>query len=520
MEPITPLAFIRFIYICIYFYCVSVLLKPSNGEQVIESLRINVKMQSAKQSFTSWLKKQDIDIEDLPGDSKLNQILKEKAKSEVKQMLETPENIEPDRGNLEDSTIKWRYGKPDYAIANLAYLMGKSQCHAKGSLEILIENAVKTWEMEASHKVDTAQWGTVIQEKYKIQANGGKIFGLEEAVDRGNYNVLMDHVDTNLYDAANQDFETSHHLFRNALQGGFPWEVLQVYSGPPEIVFSWRHWGEFTGYYEGNKGHGELVEMTGFVAVKVTEELKITDLKVFYKPEGFLRDLKGQEVIEKKPKLTSTSSFYSWLDSLQLNDDSSLTEKAEEELRKMSEIRRPDRSRTNESDLSLAFKGPDYSLVDLAYLLGKSCSHKEESVESFVENLVKTCEMEISHKAKSQWKTLSNDSKVYVNGEDISDNLESFIKTSEELFVKAFPWEVTEVFSKAPNFSFTWRHWLEVKETKNGGKITTKEIKGFGLINLNEKEEVKTIKVYYKPDDVPNKDLEGIRKCPFANDSS
>ena len=47
----------------------------------------------------------------------------------------------------------------------------------------------------------------------------------------------------------------------------FPWEVLKVYSfpdlanpnwpnvtNPDTVSFSWRHWGYFTGEYEGNKG--------------------------------------------------------------------------------------------------------------------------------------------------------------------------------------------------------------------------------------------------------------------------
>ena len=34
----------------------------------------------------------------------------------------------------------------------------------------------------------------------------------------------------------------------------FPWEVLEVFTGPPVVAFTWRHWGHFTGEYKGNKG--------------------------------------------------------------------------------------------------------------------------------------------------------------------------------------------------------------------------------------------------------------------------
>lgn len=469
-------------------------------------------MESRNKSFGSWLKRQETEDE---------LSFMEKARAEVNKMLQAPENVEPERGHLDDSDTKWRCGKPDYAVANLAFLMGKTQCHAKGSLEILVENAVKTWEMEASHKVDTSQWKTIIHEKYNVQANGGKVFTLKEASTRGNYNVLLDHVDANLYNAANQDFESSHHLFRNALEGNFPWEVIKVYAGPPDIVFSWRHWGEFTGQYEENKGHGQLLEMTGFAFVSVTDELKITDLRVFYKPEEFLKALKGQESTQKNRASQSTFSFSSWMNSLQHKARNfSFIQKVEEELNKtilMSEVKKPDRGHLN--DFSVAWKSgsPNYTLVDLAYLKGKSYFHEKEGLELLVENLVKTCEMEISHKAKSQWKTLSsNECNIQVNGEDISKELESFTKASSDLSRKAFPWEVIEVYSKAPDFSFTWRHWIELDGIK---EPTVKEIKGFSLIKLNKKGEIKNIKVYYTPSDIPNESLEGLGKCPFSNHS-
>ena len=41
---------------------------------------------------------------------------------------------EPDRGDLNDPEIIWREGKPDYSLANCAYLKGKSQNHVKGKV--------------------------------------------------------------------------------------------------------------------------------------------------------------------------------------------------------------------------------------------------------------------------------------------------------------------------------------------------------------------------------------------------
>ena len=39
---------------------------------------------------------------------------------------------EPDRGDLDDEGIEWRSGKPDYTLANYAFLTGRTQNHAKG----------------------------------------------------------------------------------------------------------------------------------------------------------------------------------------------------------------------------------------------------------------------------------------------------------------------------------------------------------------------------------------------------
>ena len=92
----------------------------------------------------------------------------------------------------------------------------------------------------------------------------------------------------------NDDFEKSHDLFRDALVNGFPWEVLKVISGPPNVVFTWRHWGEFTGEYRGHKGSGELVEMYGMLHVTVSSDLKIQKIHAFFDGKSFLEAMEGK----------------------------------------------------------------------------------------------------------------------------------------------------------------------------------------------------------------------------------
>ena len=57
---------------------------------------------------------------------------------------------------MEDPGIQWREGKPDFTQVNKAYLEGRTRIHRDGSLEKIVEDLVKSWEMEASHKTNTS----------------------------------------------------------------------------------------------------------------------------------------------------------------------------------------------------------------------------------------------------------------------------------------------------------------------------------------------------------------------------
>ena len=49
----------------------------------------------------------------------------------------------------------------------------ESRDHATGSLESIVENLVKNWEVEASFKTDLAEWRTIDHENYTFAMNGG-----------------------------------------------------------------------------------------------------------------------------------------------------------------------------------------------------------------------------------------------------------------------------------------------------------------------------------------------------------
>ena len=193
----------------------------------------------------------------------------------------------------------WRFGgKPDYSLTNLLFLKQRTKKHGEGSLEETVENLVKTWEMERSHKLDPTTHHSVDQEKFRISANGGKVFDNIEANQVGNYNVLLNSCPADLYDAKNISWEESHDKFHDAF-AAFPWEVLDVYSPPPKVAFTWRHWGEFTGTYDGNQGQGQLVDMFGFATATVNDKLQLTDVEVFYDPAEFIDVLRGNKDVDE-----------------------------------------------------------------------------------------------------------------------------------------------------------------------------------------------------------------------------
>ena len=72
-------------------------------------------------------------------------------------------------------------------------------------------------------------WQTVDTEAFTIRANNQRSFSLKEGIEEGNYNVLMQNQP--LYNSNAHTFESSHDLFRSAFDQGFPWELIEVFSG-------------------------------------------------------------------------------------------------------------------------------------------------------------------------------------------------------------------------------------------------------------------------------------------------
>ena len=102
---------------------------------------------------------------------------------------------------------------------------------------------------------------------------GRKLITLEEKRKLGGgYNPLLQTSLPEKFRAYNPDGETaisSHLAFTTAFPRGFALEILKVYSGPPVIVYKFRHWGYMEGPFKGQAPTGELIEVFGMAIFEV-----------------------------------------------------------------------------------------------------------------------------------------------------------------------------------------------------------------------------------------------------------
>lgn len=197
-----------------------------------------------------------------------------------------------------EKETQWRFGAPPkYDAVNKLFEQGRTQEWPKGSLEETVQNAIKTWEMELSHKTRLQDFKTINPDKFRFLINGRKGLSGEETLRLGSYNALLQSSlpeELQCYTAGGETFESSHEVFHTAFPRGFAWEVVKVYTGPPEIAFKFRHWGYMEGPYRGHAPTGDMVELTGVAVLKVDDKLRAEDVEIYYDPgELFGGLLKG-----------------------------------------------------------------------------------------------------------------------------------------------------------------------------------------------------------------------------------
>lgn len=198
-----------------------------------------------------------------------------------------------DRVIAQSTDAQWRYQEPpDYTRSKENLATESTKNHLEGTLEAIVQNLVRTFEMEVSFKTNPQQWLSVVNDKFRVSTNGGVEYTAADVSAQGTYNLFM--ADSQHYKASQETFETSAQLFHSTFPQGFPWEVLEVYSGPPNVTFKWRHWGHFRGAYKDYAPTGETVEIIGMSVARVTDDLKILSLEHYFDNTLFLDKLTSQ----------------------------------------------------------------------------------------------------------------------------------------------------------------------------------------------------------------------------------
>ncbi|DAA72663.1 TPA_exp: Uncharacterized protein A8136_5973 [Trichophyton benhamiae CBS 112371] len=172
----------------------------------------------------------------------------------------------------------------------------------------LVENLVKNWEIEASFKPNFADWRTVDQECYTFSVNGGPAQSPNHMLAVGTYNAIIP--SNAYYDPKHSDFAKSHKTFKRMMPT-FAWEVLEVYSGPPVVVFKWRHWGRMTNDYSAVndkgenvmvKAHNGAIDIEGLVVARVNDNLQIQSIEVWQDPMAMFRQIDPKGEAQLKPQ--------------------------------------------------------------------------------------------------------------------------------------------------------------------------------------------------------------------------
>ncbi|GMY29401.1 pathogen-related protein-like [Fagus crenata] len=195
----------------------------------------------------------------------------------------------------EVKNTKWRFGVPNYDVVNKLFEEGRTKIWPSGSLEEKVQNLLKTWEMEIFHKTSIDEFKSLDPKKYTFSLNGRKPINLEEIGKLGGgYNPLLQTSLPEKLRGYNPDEETadsSHRAFTTTFPRGFALEILQVYTGPPLIVFKFRHWGYMEGPFKGHAPTGEIIELYGMAIFELDEQMRVVKVEFFYDPGQLLGGL-------------------------------------------------------------------------------------------------------------------------------------------------------------------------------------------------------------------------------------
>ncbi|KAF7830643.1 pathogen-related protein-like [Senna tora] len=202
-----------------------------------------------------------------------------------------------------EKNIKWKFGTPpNYDVVNKLFEEGRTQVWPPGSLEEEVQSLVKNWEMEIFHKADSGDIRSIDAENYTFSLNGRKPINSEEKRKLGGGYIPL--LQTSLpekmrpYDPDKETAESSHKAFTTTFPRGFALEVLQVYSGPPVVVYKFRHWGYMEGPFKGHAPTGEKIELYGMAIFTLNDDKKVVKVEFFYDPAELLGGLIKGSVLQ------------------------------------------------------------------------------------------------------------------------------------------------------------------------------------------------------------------------------
>ncbi|XP_077249832.1 pathogen-related protein-like [Tasmannia lanceolata] len=194
-----------------------------------------------------------------------------------------------------EKNTQWRFGAPpNFDAVNKLFEEGRTKEWPKGSLEETVQNFVKTWEMELFYKTNTDDFKTIDVEKYKFVLNGRPALLLEQVRKMGGYNAMLQTSMPERLRDYNPTVETpasSLKEFETTFPRGFAFEIVQVFSGPPVILYKFRHWAFMEGPFKGHAPTGEMIEFYGFAIFEVDESMKAGKVEFFYDPSDVLGGL-------------------------------------------------------------------------------------------------------------------------------------------------------------------------------------------------------------------------------------
>ncbi|RZR81065.1 hypothetical protein BHM03_00007212 [Ensete ventricosum] len=173
---------------------------------------------------------------------------------------------------------EWRFGSPpNYDLVNKLFEEGRTKVTTT-SLPGEDDATMLTLFLSRTVSVHITWFGDLMKGRRPITLEQKRKLG-------GGYNSLLQ---TSLpqglrgYDPSRETMESSHAAFTAAFPRGFALEVLHVYSGPPGIVYKFRHWGFMEGPFQGHAPTGEMVELYGMAIFQVDADMKIEKVEFFY----------------------------------------------------------------------------------------------------------------------------------------------------------------------------------------------------------------------------------------------